>query len=225
LTTAIDIQRRCYRLLRWLSREAAAERLSVPVHPGFMSQADLAVEWLVSIAPNLPEDARPPQLDDPDLLRKYANYFASYVETSFDFDGTPRRGWVAGPCGCDCPLCRVLAMESPLRRRKVSARAKQSAKQLSARALVQLASELGHELTEADAMTMVADPQVRAPSALLAYVADLFERLEGWPGDASSLALWRRFAYTPSGAPIQGFELTVELVMNARDTLRQIQFG
>jgi hypothetical protein len=56
------------------------------------------------------------------------------------------------------------------------------------------------------------NPEVRHDASLVAYARDLLHRVAGMSGDTSSLALWRRFAYGPTGAPIKGFRLGLDLI-------------
>jgi hypothetical protein len=67
----------------------------------------------------------------------------------------------------------------------------------------------------------VAQPELRDASALVAYGYDLLRRIDNVAEGPVSLALWRRFAWTPQGSPKHGFELSAEAIVNAEDELKR----
>ena len=220
LRDAIDIQRRCYRLLRWVEKQLSAGELRFFVNHGVIDEVDAAEAWLGEVYRSLPDDARPPS-DDGLLLRKYASYFTSYTLASMYVDQTPGVRAQPGLCGCTCPLCLRLSQASHFRSVQVGSAAKTQATRMSARVLVDVSARVGVALSTSEAEAILRDPLVRRSSALVAYARDLIDRIAGLSGHEASLALWRRFAYTESGAPIKGFDLTCEAVFEAVEILEQ----
>lgn len=120
---------------------------------------------------------------------------------------------------CVCPICSRVGRASHLVARRVGSRAKRGATEASVEAVERLADARGCTLAVGWARASIDRGEMRRHSALVAYVHDLVERVEGRSGDEVSLALWRRFAYTRQGAPIQGFELTLPAVRDAQHAL------
>jgi hypothetical protein len=220
LEEAIEIQRRCYRLLRWVDTQIASGELVFFAIHGPIDEVQAAEAWLHDVYRFIPGDARPPR-DEKAVLHKYANYFTSYVLASIEIEPNPGARAQPGLCGCTCSFCLRLSQASHTRSRPVGSGAKLKATAMSVRALLEVASQMGSALTEEGAESMMRDPEVRRNAAVVAYARDLLHRVEGISGNESSLALWRRFAYTPTGAPIKGFELTLDTVHQAIHSLER----
>ncbi len=223
LVEAIDIQQRCYRLLRWLnSHPEPAPQPDVTGH-GVMDEVEVAEQWIRESYSLLPSDARPPDPSDAQFVRRFANYFTSFLLVSFEVLDDPVM--LESDCGCFCPICARLVPGPRLQSRRVGSRAKADAKNASARSILGIASSLDVEMTEADALSRVRDPEVRRASAVLAYAHDLIDRVNGRSADTMSLALWRRFAYDAHGKPIRGFEFSADIVSSSRELLRKLIGG
>lgn len=163
-------------------------------------------------------NARPPDLSDDAYVRGMATYFSSYFLASFALQRRPDVITVPR-WGCGCDLCACMAPASRFRPRRVGTRAKRAATDASLTALHEAAAAQGLSVSAEDARALLADPLIRSAASMVAYTVDLLERIRGRSGDEMSLALWRRFAYDGRGAPIQGFELTADLVERSATVL------
>jgi hypothetical protein len=85
--------------------------------------------------------------------------------------------------------------------------------------LVQLGAARSIPVTEELAASLALDPELREPLSLCGYAADLLKRLDGVSSGATTLALWRGFAWTAKGSPKKGFVLTAESIRAAERTL------
>ncbi|MEN0064596.1 MAG: hypothetical protein AAGA48_20775 [Myxococcota bacterium] len=184
--------------------------MPVPLVRHSLDDIEAAETWIRELYAFLPNEARPPTLDDATYLRQMASYFSSYLLVSFELRDNPGQH-LAPLHGCLCPLCARLVRASALRPRRLGSRAKRAATEASAHALMRVARHQRQPLDAARARTLVSEFPLRRDAALVAYIYDLAERIEGRSGDEHSLALWRRFAYTPTGAPIRTFALSVEV--------------
>lgn len=221
---AVDLQQRSYKLLRWMTDAIERGFISFDAAHTFSTLPDAAFAWLDRHQESIPVAARPPRED----LRAFASLFASYLETSFELVEEPGTR-LASHCGCTCPMCAWQVAMPRLRPKQLARAHKQRARALTASALRQLALELelglGGELevtgTRDDVWVdrLVDDAVLREPLALVAYGHDLLRRLLGVVEGPSTLALWRRFAWTPEGSPKRGFVLAADAILDGEATV------
>jgi|SRR6516225_5633489 hypothetical protein len=85
LLLAIDIHSRSYKLLRWLG--AAVEKGQLPVEraESHSDSPDAAVGWITKSYQFLPRELLP----DDNYLREFANFFWTYVTSTFDVVAHP----------------------------------------------------------------------------------------------------------------------------------------
>ncbi len=216
----LEAQRRSYRLLLWMG--TAVDRglisLDAAAHVG-STPPERAQRWVTRHHQNLPADARPTS-EGPDDVRLFANVFASYLDTSFEWTASPRPR-LESSCGCPCEICAVLVAGPHLRTRKVTGAHKRRARRLTEDALRQLALDEGRPLIEADLEAICSDDALREDLAIHAYVVELARRAQGVSEGPAVLALWRTFAWTREGSPRKRFELTASQVRAAEDRLRK----
>jgi len=116
LLLAIDIHSRSYKLLRWVG--AAIERGQIPVERAeqHSDSPDASFQWL-----NKNYQLLPPELKPDDVhLRAFANFFWTYLTSSFDVVANPGKLLQPGNCGCSCPMCARITHASHLQPKKVT---------------------------------------------------------------------------------------------------------
>ncbi len=69
------------------------------------------------------------------------------------------------------------------------------------------------------------DKELGEPIALGAYGRDLLRRVEGHSEGPAALALWRRFAWTATGAPRKDFTLSAEAILAAEARVQERLLG
>jgi hypothetical protein len=97
---AIDLHRRSYNLLRWLSTAISKGFIRFDRAHAYMDESEAAAEWIERHYLNLPPSCRP----EHEQLKPFAQFFAAYLTTSFDLVKQPG-GQVITSCGCYCPIC------------------------------------------------------------------------------------------------------------------------
>lgn len=205
LQLAIDIHARSYRLLRWVAEAVGKGFILATRAHEYADAADSARDWLDEHYRNLPTEARP----DKSHLREFANYFSTYVTTSFDIIEQPGMKLVSS-CGCYCPLCSHLVNAPHLKVKQPTHRDKQRARKLMADRLQQLALEHSLRVSREQAETIAAAPATRRSAGFSAYGHWLIKRLDGLTDGPAVLALWREIAWRRSGSPIANFVLRYE---------------
>ena len=218
LEDAVDIQQRCYRLLRWLQSRVDDRELPLAVAHSVLDEVETTECWLVAHWPQLPPDARPPSVRDSNPLRGFANYFTSYVMVSFELVRHPPTH-LSSSSLCFCPICARLRLASHLRPRRITSAIKRYATEETVEHVLALAHEDGVAPSRDEVRRWVLT-DLRADAALSTYGVDLLARVRGRTAHPMSLALWRRFAWTPSGAPRQGFRLTADGILAAEQRVR-----
>jgi hypothetical protein len=212
IESAVQIQKRSYKLLRWVGDAIDRGVITFSRAHGDASAADAAFDWISEHYEDLPESARPL----PDQLRPFSNYFGSYVTTSFDLVRDPRQR-LASSCGCYCELCSHLVDASHLQAKKPSSRDKEKGIADCVSRIELLAKEEELPLSSDLAAALVASH--RRESAYSAYGYSLLERLRGSEGGPHVLALWRMIAWKPEGSPIKGFTLESGDIFDAEHDL------
>jgi hypothetical protein len=99
LDEAVDIHRRCYRLLRWVDSQMASGQFRFFTSHHSVDEIEAAEQWLLDAYAQFPDDARPPHTDK-ETIRKYANYFTSYLLASVNIDPSPRPRTQPDAVGC-----------------------------------------------------------------------------------------------------------------------------
>lgn len=212
IINAVEIQKRSYRLLRWLSDAIDQGFVSLGRAHEFASIGDVTFDWISEHYENLPVNSRP----DPDQLRPFSNYFGSYVTSSFDLVEKPGQRLVSS-CGCPCPFCSHLENLSHLRVKNLSKRDKKRAREKCEDRILQLAAEENLEITEDTAKAIVVEkPRLVGYSA---YGKSLLDRIRGTECRPWALALWRMIAWKPEGSPIAGFVLKAEDIFESENEL------
>lgn len=217
LTYAIAIQDRCFKLLQWLGN--AVQAGFVPVSKArHVADASLAAkEWVETHYHNLPENCRPMPAD----LEPFANFFGTYLETSFELVGQPRAEYTSDD-GCYCPICRRLADPRHLRPKSLSKADKERAIKLRVRRMEMLAREDGIPSFEIRIKASLEDEEVKRLASFAAYGAALLDRTKGISGEPAVLALWRDIAWKKSGSPDPNFKLEARRILQAEQHLLSI---
>jgi hypothetical protein len=202
LALAIDIHSRSYKLLRWVA--AAVEKgfiVTTRAHQ-YANSADAAFDWIGEHYMNFPLETRP----DRRHLREFANFFGTYVTSSFDVIERPGTRRISS-CGCYCPLCVQIVNASILQPKKLTKRDKERALDLMADRVTALAREEGIAAQPEHVLAVVRGNETRRQAAYSAYGYWLIRRLEGDTDGKAVLSLWREIAWNRTGSPIQGFTL------------------
>ena len=214
LTLAIDIQSRSYRLLRWVADAVGKGFIPATRAHEYADVADSAMDWIEQHYQNFPPDMRP----DRRHLRQFANFFSTYVTTSFQILDNPGSRMVS-ECGCYCPLCTYFIHAPHLRARKVSTQDKRRARRLMADRVFELAQEEGLEYDAETATAIVEDNDSRRSAGYSAYGKWLIRRIQGDTEGTAILALWRQIAWLPEGSPQKNFELHYNDFVDAEESL------
>jgi hypothetical protein len=221
--SAVDIQRRSYRLLRWLEKAIQNGLIRLERAHQYSSESGAAEAWLSEHYFNLPPDCRPAEQSGPDF-RRFASFFASYLFTSFELDLNPRERRIS-PCGCFCPMCSYLSAAPHLKTKKVRSSDKQRAEKLKRTYLEELAIEANAQLSSERESALLEDPMLRRDLALAAYGKELLRRCNGHSSGPAVLALWRQFAWKPTGSPDFRFKLQAAAILDAERTVFNVLQG
>lgn len=210
LDALLDLHRRSYALLRWMSERMKAGTLRMDALHGALDEARAAEAWLRRNLATLPAEARPPEA----RLETFAHLFASYLVTSFEV----KREWVRrAPCGCR--FCAIVVNAPRLRARAPSALDVRVATELAIDCLEVLAAEEALALFREELAPLAADPDLSRPLAMITWVRELGRRAEYRGQGRPVLALWRAFAWE-GRRPIRALDVTAELVLQAEATVR-----
>jgi hypothetical protein len=213
LKAAVEIQRRSYRLLRWVEGAIQSGFIRLDRAHQYSSEADAAEAWVSEHFANLPPDCRPTDRTG-QQFRRFATFFASYLLTSFDFDEKPGVRRVSS-CGCYCPICTHLTAAPHLKPKKVRPRDKQRAEQLKRAYLEELAMENNVPFSAELESAVLNNSALRRDFALATYGKELLRRCNGQSSGPAVLALWRQFAWKPTGSADPKFELTASAILEA----------
>jgi len=217
LEHAIAIQNRCFKLLQWLGKAVQSGFVSASKARHVADTSLAARDWVSTHYQNLPLDCRPA----PEDLEPFANFFGTYLETSFDLVAQPQNDY-ASDDGCYCPLCRRLADPRHLRPKSLGHADKERAMKLRVRRMEMLAREEGLPSYELLIKASLEDQEVKHFASYAAYGSALLDRLKGISGERAVLALWRDFAWTRNGSPDPNFKLNVSAILKAEQSLLQI---
>lgn len=214
LTLAIDIHSRSYKLLRWVADAIRQGFIPATRAHEYANVSDAAFDWTEQHYMNFPPEMRP----DRRFLREFANFFGTYVTSSFDFVSQPGSR-LESRCGCYCPLCVHLVNASHLQPKKLSKRDRNRAFDLMVDRITALALEEGVAVRSEAVTNIVQDDGTRRPAAYSAYGYWLIKRTEGHTDGKAVLALWREIAWNRTGSPIPKFKLRFEDFADAEETL------
>jgi hypothetical protein len=213
LEEAVEIGNRAYRLIRWVGDAIERGFITFTSAHEYASDAEAAAAWIAEHYHNIPPDSRPPAKSGV-VLARFANYFASYLNTSFEL--------LAGPgvelrsrCECRCWCCTYLAAAPHLRTRRVTTSDKKRAFKLKLDHLRQLALDRSLSVSESALEGLAIGPKTSEQVALLAYGTELLARCSGRPSSPAALALWRQFAWSRAGSPKRGFVLRGDAILKA----------
>ena len=209
---AVDIQSRGYHLIQWLENALERGFLRLEAAEDFTDSRTAARDWILKHRLAMPERARPPEGGELEL----ANYFSTYVESTFDLEAVPGERLYSYQQHCWCPFCSWMVKKPHLRPKKLTRRDKWDARRWESDWLKQLALEMGRELREADLETLLDDEDLREDLALCTYTFDLLKRLKGVARGPGTLALWRIFAWTKEGSPKPKFRLSAKAILEAQ---------
>jgi len=212
---ALEIARRAYRWLQWIEGPGYRGPFTVTQLRHALEDTS-ALEQLVRVLwTRTPTRARPREHETARFLR----HVASYLSSSLDFDDEPR--FVeARSDHFDCMVSaqfKALPHARPKRLRPID---KERADALERAVLVRVANEAGAQVADERVQRLLEAPQLREARAVCAYIDLLLARQRGEAAGHEVLVLWRRFAWTTTGAPRQDFELTVELYNQSLEQLR-----
>ena len=214
LTLAIDIHSQSYQLLRWVAQAVRKGFIPATRAHQYANAGDAAFAWMQDHYLNFPQGMRPDQRH----LREFANFFGTYVTSSFDIVEQPGMR-LASRCGCYCPLCAHLVNAPHLQAKRLRKKDKERAGQLMVHRVTALASEEGIGVSEPAVVAIVRSDETRRSAAYSAYGYWLIRRLEGDTDGTAVLALWREIAWKRTGSPIKNFQLRYKDFIDAEELL------
>jgi hypothetical protein len=220
LEEAVEIGNRAYRLIRWVGDAVQQGFITFTRAHVYASDAEAAAAWIAEHYHNLPADARPPVASGR-AFDRFANYFASYLNTSFELIERPGLQLRSSHLGCMCSCCSYLAAAPHLKTRRVSASDKMRASRLKLDYLRQRALDLNLSIPDLALEKLATSDATSAQVALLAYSTELLARCAGRRSGAASLALWRQFAWSRSGSPKPDFVLRADSIFAAEAEIAQ----
>jgi hypothetical protein len=203
LRLAIKIQGQSYQLLQWIGKAIEEGKVPVARAENHSNSPDAAFDWIEQSRYILPPKLRPAEAH----TREFANFFWTYVTTSFDVVANPGKRLQPGDCGCMCPLCARITNAPHLQPKKLTKADKLRADELMVERASALANEEGLNARRERIWAIVHDVTTRRFAAFSTYGHWLIQRLAGQTDGAAVLALWREIAWSRAGSPIQGFSL------------------
>ncbi len=217
LGEAIEIQNRAYKLIRWVDDAIERGFITFTSAHAYATDSEAASAWIAEHYHNLPPESRPPSQSG-SAMEKFGNYFASYLNTSFELVAEP--GFqLRSDCGCSCWCCPYLAAAPHLKTRRVTSSDKKRASKLKRDHLRQLALDSNLQVDETGIEKITDGDETSEDCALFAYAGELIARCSGRPSSPASLALWRQFAWSRAGSPKRGFILRADAILEAEARL------
>jgi hypothetical protein len=213
---ALRLRKAGYLHLRRFDELCRAKRLPPAELERILADQASAAEWLRLSTGSLPPELRPAPGDREAL----AGLLTSYLRTTFALDLSPGRRLHSEGGHCFCPWCSFMVDNPFLRPRKLGRREKERADELRRARLRRHRDELGLVVDDAVLNALAKDAERRPALSLCAYVDDLFRRFAGGGDGPAALALWRDFAWKPTGSPRHAFRLTARDVLAAERTWR-----
>jgi hypothetical protein len=206
---AVDLHRRSYKLLRWLSTAMSKGFIQFDRAHDYLDEFAAAREWIERHFLNLPPSCRPAL----EQVEPFSRFFATYLTTSFDLVEKPLKR-VASECGCWCPICTYLVSAPQLRAKKVSRHDKTRARKLKLAVLQRLAQEHDIHLDLQKAEQFL-ESDCGPHISMVTYGQQLVARTLGKSEGPSVLALWRELAWEKTGAPKKNFHLEADDILDA----------
>lgn len=208
---AVVLQAKGYAFLRWLEKGLQTDRLAPSELHAFGTLEQSARGWIEQHYASLPSEVQPARED----IEAFSNLFSTYLQSTFDLDPNPGERLYSPDAHCFCPMCSWLVQRPHLRPKKLEPADKKRALRMTKRFVMRVAEERKLSLPDDEMDAIVHDPAMREPLGLCAYAENLLERLQGRTSGAASLALWRTFAWTPTGSPKHGFVLATDDILDA----------
>jgi hypothetical protein len=209
---AVLIHEKSYQLLLWMQEGIKKGFISFESAKQYTRFSDRTYDWLQLHYIDLPKNCRPEKSD----LRLLANYFSSYLNSSFELVESPGRRKRSHD-NCFCQVCHYWEDMPHLKTKKLTVKDKNKAYKLMQYTLDLYALENEVELTAEKKESITVE--FREWLALCTYAQELLKRVEGRESSAASLALWRSFAWNQEGSPKHSFELTSDLIMTAEKVI------
>jgi hypothetical protein len=219
LERALPIHEAAYRLLLWLGTAIERGFIAAGTAHDYVSDAEAASDWIAEHFDNIPQECRPASRSGVDL-EWFANYFASFLRSSFDFHASPGTRMVFSH-GPQCFYCGYHVQGAPhLKPTKVTGADRRRAHSRKAAVLDAMAAAGAATLTDAARDRLLRDEAMREDLATVAYAVLLVERCEGRSADVSALALWRQLAWKGT-APRRGYRLTLAAIRASESRVRE----
>ena len=216
---ALDLHRRSYNLLRWLTTAVTKGVIRFDRAHDYLDEAEAAKEWIERHYLNLPPDCRPETED----LEPFARFFVTYLTTSFDLVEQPKQR-LYSECSCPCPMCSYLVGASHLQPKKIYRRDKVRARKIKIQALQQLAFKCDTRLDQQQAEALIDSPDSAMDASLIAYGQQLVARTRGISDGPAVLVLWREIAWDTT-APKKNFQLEAEDILTAQESFAKRLLG
>lgn len=205
IENALALHAQSYEFLLWMA-ELERRNTRDASHQSSRLQ-DASFNWIEKNYEAIPPAARPKRAD----LRAFANLFATYLESSFNLDESPGERLYSEDAHCFCPMCSWMVAIPNLQPKKLTPFDKRRAKNLQREFVHELARTLGPE-AESACDHVLADTNLKEDIALATWMGQLLRRLEGVTPGPAILALWRAFAWKPTGSPKKNFQLSPQRI-------------
>jgi len=219
---AVELQRKSYGLLQWIGEAVRKGELLLSRAHEYGTESEAFREWLVTYWRQIPGRLRP-RMSDAGEVDRYVNLFVSYLSTSIELVEEPglqlAPQWGAAEWRCKCPLCSRLVRASHVQARKLRDEDRRRADEEKLGYLARLAALHRRRLSDDAARELVDSDETSELVALATYGESLVGRSRGQAGEPALLALWREFAWTSTGAPKRGFELTAASILESEAEL------
>lgn len=220
IARALELQAQSYAFVRWLGDHQADVLTTLTEDHGDRPPREVMAEWLRTSGSLLGYTRRLREEDQ----QAFANLFVSYLEISFDLLEHGRRIEFS-PCGCYCFMCVSITSSSRLVPKKPGSADKERATRALEAELHAAADAAGGtlsraSLTKAHIKALLADPELREPLAIAAWMTAVFRRMRGDFVGTEALVLWRRFAWKPEGSPKHGYAITEAAVTSAQAAVK-----
>jgi hypothetical protein len=213
LETILSIHSKAYALLKWLNNQLQRSQELFSHQHGAFESNQAAEEWIIRNWNNLPSEALPER----DQIKAFANYFASFLTTSFEFlerDVVPDARTM-----CDCMFCQFMIHSRFLKTKKITKQVKATAQDLMIHCLMKIADQQALRPTQTDMVQFMLDkPDLAFDIALITYVYELIRRMEYSSQGPAVLYLWRQIAWDDN-QPKKKFNLNPELVFASQNKL------
>ena len=178
-----------------------------------MSHTAVVNYWLETYYDYLPEL----RVISREQLPKLANYFSSYLVSSFDLveDTTDRPRNT-----CYCEICRYFAHASILKPKKLSRKDKNEAKVKKQERLLDIAAAANLNISIKTTEKLVQSPELAFDIATTAYIQSILDRMNGKEAGPYALALWREIAWR-NGSPKKDFHLEAQSIMASENNIQK----